>query len=129
MVILIILLLFFITGCSRFNIVMSPTLYEVDDVILNVTTKWATKDGFIVKGTAINIGDETIPDPWYVETMFYSDSTLTIPLGGSQEMMNFSLEPDVESQWTLTYDNHYINESDYPHFELFNIKTFIQLED
>ena len=55
--------------------------------------------------------------PWYIEAMFYSDSTFTTTFGGSYERMNYPLEPNVEAYWQITHSSDAIIESEYPNHQ------------
>ena len=74
----------------------------------------------------MNIGDTTVLAPWYIEAMFYSDSTFTTTFGGNSRRMNFSLEPDVTAYWYLIHRSEAVIESDYPNFKIKDLRTYIQ---
>ena len=88
--IVLILPLLFSLGC--FDIIGSNDFFELNKVILTVTEMEAQNSHWKVSGTILNTGDSTILAPWYIEAMFYSDSTFTETFGGDNDRMNFSLE-------------------------------------
>ena len=79
-----------------------------------------------VSGTVVNTGDSTILAPWYIEAMFYSDSTFTTTFGGDNDRMNFPLESGVTSYWSLTHSSGNVIEADYPNFTIKDLRAYIQ---
>ena len=73
--IVLILPLLFSLGC--FDIIGSTDVFELNNVTLTVTEMETTNYHWKVSGTVVNNGDSTISAPWYIEAMFYSDSTFT----------------------------------------------------
>ena len=118
------LLLLLSTGC--FDIIGSNNVFELNSVNLTVTEMEATNTRWKVSGTVVNTGDTTILAPWYVEAMFYSDSTYTTTFGGDNDRMNFPLEPGVTSYWTLTHSSDAVVEADYPNFSIKDLRAYIQ---
>ena len=111
-------------GC--FDIIGSNNVSELDNVNLTVTNKESTNSRWKVSGTVINTGDTTILAPWYIEAMFYSDSTFTETFGGDNDRMNFPLEPGVTGYWTLTHSSEAVVESNYPDFTIKDLRAYIQ---
>jgi hypothetical protein len=96
-----------------------------------ITTASFTVTGFQATGTELsatgrvrNNGSARISPPWYIEGIFYSDSTLTLQLGGRNMTMNVSLDPGVETLWTLQFSDDSIIESDYPNFRVSNLRAY-----
>ena len=118
------LLLLLSTGC--FDIIGSNNVFELNSVNLTVTEMEATNTRWKVSGTVENTGDTTILAPWYVEAMFYSDSTYTTTFGGDNDRMNFNLEPGVTSYWSLSHRSEAVIEADYPNFAIKDLRTYIQ---
>ena len=118
------LLLLLSTGC--FDIIGSNNVFELNSVNLIVTEKEASNSKWRVYGTVVNTGDTTILAPWYIEAMFYSDSTYTTTFGGDNERMNFPLEPGVTSYWTLHHRSESVIEADYPNFKIKDLRAFIK---
>mgnify|MGYP001468463522 CR=1 FL=1 len=67
---------------------------------------------------------DTIYAPWYVEGMFYADSSLETVLGGDSRVFNYALEPGISTLWHLTYSSS-INELDYPNFAISNLRAYL----
>ena len=118
------LLLLLSTGC--FDIIGSNNVFELNSVNLTVTEMEATNTRWKVSGTVVNTGDTTILAPWYIEAMFYSDSTYTTTFGGDNDRMNFNLEPGVTSYWSLSHRSEAVIEADYPNFAIKDLRTYIQ---
>ena len=122
--ILTILSILLTTGC--YDIIGSNNVFELDNLNLTVTEMEADNYRWKVAGTAINTGDTTILAPWYIEAMFYSDSTFTTTFGGDNDRMNFNLEPGVTSYWSLSHSSESAIESNYPNFTIKDLRAYIQ---
>ena len=122
--ILTIILILLTTGCH--DIIGSNNVSELYNINLTVTEMEATNYRWKVSGTVVNTGDTTILAPWYIEAMFYSDSTFTETFGGDNDRMNFPLEPGVTSYWTLTHSSEVVVEADYPNFAIKDLRAYIK---
>ena len=122
--ILLTLLLLVATGCK--GIIGSNNVFELNNVNLTVTEMEATNNRWKVSGTVVNTGDTTILAPWYIEAMFYSDSTFTTTFGGDNDRMNFNLEAGVTSYWNLTHSSEAVVEADYLNFAIKDLRAYIQ---
>ena len=118
------LLLLLSTGC--FDIIGSNDVFELYSVNLIITETEASNSQWKVYGTVVNTGDTTILAPWYIEAMFYADSTFSTTFGGDNERMNFPLEPGVTSYWTLDHRSESVIEADYPDFKIKDLRAFIK---
>ena len=121
--IVLILPLLFSLGC--FDIIGSNDVFELNKVILTVTEMEAQNSHWKVSGTALNTSDSTILAPWYIEAMFYSDSTFTETFGGDNYRMNFPLESGVTGHWTLTHNSDGVVEANYPNFTIKDLRAYI----
>ena len=117
-----VLLLFM--GC--FDIIGSNDVFVLNKVDLAVTEMEADNYRWIVNGTVVNISDTSILAPWYIEAMFYSDSTFSETFGGDNNRMNFPLEPGVTAHWSLTHSAEAVIEADYPDFKIKDLRAFIK---
>ena len=111
-------------GC--FDIIGSNNVFELDNVNLTVTEMEVQNYRWKVSGTIVNTGDSTILAPWYIEAMFYSDSTFTTTFGGDNDRMNFNLESGVTSYWFLTHSSDAVVEADYPNFTIKDLRAYIK---
>ena len=118
------LLLLLSIGC--FDIIGSNDVFELNSVNLIVTETEASNSQWKVYGTVVNTGDTTILAPWYIEAMFYADSTFSTTFGGDHERMNFPLESGVTSYWTLDHRSESVIEADYPDFKIKDLRAFIK---
>ena len=118
------LLLLLSTGC--FDIIGSNDVFELNSVNLIITETEASNSQWKVYGTVVNTGDTTILAPWYIEAMFYADSTFSTTFGGDNERMNFPLEPGVTSYWTLDHRSESVIEAYYPDFKIKDLRAFIK---
>ena len=123
-IILTLLTLLLTVGC--FDIIGSNNVFELDNINLTVTEMEVQNYRWKVSGTVVNTGDSTILAPWYIEAMFYSDSTFTTTFGGDNDRMNFNLEPGVTSYWSLTHSSENVVEAEYPNFVIKDLRAYIQ---
>ena len=100
-------------------------MFDLNNVTLTVTEMEATNYRWKVSGTVVNNGDSTISAPWYIEAMFYSDSTFTETFGGDNDRMNFPLESGVTGYWTLTHRSDAVVAADYPNFAIKYLRAYI----
>ena len=118
------LILLLTMGC--FDIIGSNNVSNLDNINLTVTEMELQNYRWQVSGTVVNTGDSTILAPWYIEAMFYSDSTFTTTFGGDNDRMNFNLEAGVTSYWDLTHSSEAVVEADYPNFAIKDLRAYIQ---
>ena len=118
------LLLLLSIGC--FDIIGSNDVFELNSVNLIVTETEASNSQWKVYGKVVNTGDTTILAPWYIEAMFYADSTFSTTFGGDNERMNFNLEAGVTSYWSLTHSTDGVVEADYPNFTIKDLRAYIK---
>ena len=111
-------------GC--FDIIGSNNVSELDNVNLTVTEMEAENYRWKVSGTVVNTGDSTILAPWYIEAMFYSDSTFKTTFGGDNDRKNFNLEPGTTSYWYLIHRSEAVIESNYPNFTIKDLRAYIK---
>ena len=117
-------------GCSG-GVIGSENNETIDHVDWSIGTTEnptgysPTNESWLVTGMITNTGDTTILAPWWVEAEFYSDSTFTLILGGDQQSFNVNLQSGVSIQWTLSYSDPDIVESNYPNFAIKNFRAFI----
>ena len=71
----ILIILSILLTVSCYDIIGSNNVFELDNINLTVTEMEADNYRWKVSGTVVNMGDSTILAPWYIEAMFYSDST------------------------------------------------------
>ena len=122
--ILTILLILLTVGCN--DIIGSSNVLEINNVNLTVTNTEASNTRWTVSGTVVNSGDTTILAQWYIEAMFYADSTYTETFGGDNERMYFPLEPGVTAYWKLRHRSDAVVESKYPDFAIKDLRAYIR---
>ena len=121
----ILIILSILLTVSCYDIIGSNNVFELDNINLTVTEMEADNYRWKVSGTVVNMGDSTILAPWYIEAMFYSDSTFTTTFGGDTDRMNFNLEPGVTSYWFLTHSSEAVVEANYPNFAIKDLRAYI----
>ncbi len=96
----------------------SENIDKIEDVILTITSYTVYSSKLNGRGTIKNIGPRTIFPPWFIEGYFYSDSTLSLKLGGDRQEKTISLESGTAIDWTLVLFSGNIDESLYPNFTI-----------
>jgi len=130
--ILIISVLFFllVTGSScedeSGNTVVGTTQENTDInyVSFTVTELKVSSSSLKASGTVKNNGNKTITSPWYIETQFYADSTLSLKLGGNRTRIGVPLEAGVQTVWNITFSDPDIAEGNYPNFRVSNFRAY-----
>ena len=122
-IILIATILLFI-GCSE-GVIGSENNETINDVEWTLNGYTFSNTTLTATGMIANMGDTTILARWGVEAEFYSDSTFTLILGGTQQSFNVNLGSGVSKQWTLNFSDSDIVESNYPNFAINNFRAFI----
>ncbi len=116
----------FMVSCNECPVVGAEDIAELEDANFNITEYLFTSTELIVKGTVSNDGEEIFYPPWYIEAEFYADSTFTTKFGGTRTIINYSLAPDENTLWQLTYSSSLIVESDYPNFRIKNLRAYME---
>ena len=122
-IILTVTILLFI-GCSG-GVIGSENNETINDVEWTLNEYTFSNTTLTATGMITNTGDTTILATWWVEAEFYSDSTFTLILGGTQQSFNVNLGSGVSKQWTLNFSDSDIVESNYPNFAINNFRAFI----
>lgn len=97
---------------------------DINNVSFTVTQLEVSSTSLKASGTVKNTGTSTISSPWYLEAQFYSDSTLTLKLGGNNTRIGVPLESGLQTIWTITFSDPNIAEGDYPNFRVSNFRAF-----
>ena len=115
--------LFCISSCE--NPVGSTKDVEINNVSFTVDTMYfsASSSELVASGQAKNTGTEAITSPWYVEAQFYSDSTLSVKLGGNFTKITVPLSQGTSAMWTIRFSSQNVNEAEYPYFRLSDLRA------
>lgn len=113
-------------GCDDSYLVGSEDVNVIEDVVFSISSYTAGTSSLKCKGTVKNVGAETILPPWYVEGHFYSDSTLTLKLGGARDKITISLEVGTTTYWSLEFSAEDIDESLYPNFKVSQLRAYYE---
>lgn len=107
-------------------VVGSEDVNVISNVSFTITDKEVTSTELTATGRVRNDGTARISPPWYIEGIFYGDSTFTLQLGGRNTTMNVALNPGVATFWTLLFSNPDMTESDYPNFTVSDLRAFFK---
>ena len=122
--ILIIISILLSSSCN--NTIGSDDVNELTNLEFTIDDeREVTSTALIVKGSVINTGTIKVSSPWYIEGMFYSDTTFTTILGGASQIINFPLESGVNYNWTLSFSSSDIDESEFETFGFRNLRGYI----
>lgn len=80
------------------------------------TSLEASSKRLVAKGTVKNNGNSEVTSPWYVEAQFFTDSTLTVKLGGSNTQIGVPISKGQSTFWTITFSSENVDVTDYPKF-------------
>jgi len=97
---------------------------DINYVSFTVTELEVSSSSLKASGTVKNNGNKTITSPWYVETQFYADSTLSLKLGGNRTRIGVPLEVGVQTVWSITFSDPDIAEGNYPNFRVSNFRAY-----
>ena len=111
----------FLTGCQNIG---SENVLVLENMEVSIDTLYTSSTQFYVEGMIKNNDSTKVYAPWYIEAMFYSDSTFSTTFGGSYECMNFPLESNVEAYWQITHSSDVII-SEYPKFAIKDLRVFV----
>ena len=124
-IILIFTLLFI--GCDEYNKLIGPAdVVEINHVNIDVNLYEIGSNYWRVSGEITNLGDTVITPLWYIEGIFYTDSTFTTTLGGDRVRINYALHPGVSTTWNLYLVLGGITHEDYPNFAVKDLRAYIQ---
>ena len=112
----------FLIGCRNIG---SENVLVLENMEVSIDTLYTSSTRFYVEGMIKNNDAEKVYAPWYIEAMFYSDTTFSTTFGGSYERMNYPLEPNVEAYWQITHSSDAIIESEYPNFAIKDLRVYI----
>ena len=112
----------FLIGCQNIG---SENVLVLENMEVSIDTLYTSNTRFYVEGMIKNNDSTKVYAPWYIEAMFYSDSTFSTTFGGSYERMNFPLEPNVEAYWQITHSSDVIIESEYPNFAIKDLRVYV----
>ena len=97
---------------------------DINYVSFTVTELEVSSSSLKASGTVKNNGNKTITSPWYVEAQFYTDSTLSLKLGGNRTQIGVPLEAGVQTIWSITFSDPDIAEGNYPNFRVSNFRAY-----
>lgn len=87
------------------------------------STKLEASSGRLVaKGTVKNNGNSEVTSPWYVEAQFFTDSTLTAKLGGSNTQIGVPISKGQSTFWTIYFTSENVDVTKYPNFAVSELR-------
>ena len=104
-----------IVGCQD-KIIGSSQYPTIDGLEFSIINYECSEYRLLASGTVTNTNSYTIDSYWWVEAMFYTDSTYQFVLGGDNKRMYYSLPSGTSTDWTLTFRDETRDLSEYPNF-------------
>lgn len=115
----IVLLVLIIVSCdSNDSVVGSEDDTKITNLSFTITstTLEASSKRLVAKGTVKNNGNSNVTSPWYVEAQFFTDSTLTVKLGGSNTQIGVPISKGQSTFWTIYFSSENVDVTKYPDF-------------
>jgi hypothetical protein len=111
-----------LVGCQDKSIFSSqyPT---IDGLEFTITNYECSEDYLLTSGTVTNTNSYTIDSYWWIEAMFYTDSTYQFVLGGDSKRIYYSLPAGTSTDWTLIFRDEVRDLSEYPNFRIDNLRA------
>ncbi len=124
-----VLILFVIIGCNKEDLIGVEDVEVISHVQFTINEKIVSSTRLTVNGIIKNTGNKTIYPPWFIDGEFYSDSTFTFKLGGDKTKINYTLASNESTGWQLIFSSDQYIESDYPNFDVKNLRAFYEEEE
>jgi len=121
-IVLLIISTILFVGCEQ-KIIGSDAYETVDGLEFTITSYEPTNIHLIASGTVTNTRQDTLYATWWVEAIFYTDSTHEFILGGDDVRMYYSLPPGATTNWQLIFQDNSVNASNYPNFSIGNLRA------
>jgi hypothetical protein len=109
---------------SGSTVVGSASDTQINGVSFTVDTTYVDAGGsgqLFARGTiktTLNISA-----PWYIEGQFYTDSTMTVKLGGNDTEISFPLSPGKSTYWTIYFYTSSVDVRQFPDFRIGNLRA------
>ena len=97
---------------------------QINGVTFTVDTTYLDASGsgrLVARGLATTTVN--IVAPWYVEGQFYSDSTMTIKLGGNNIEIHVPLKPGQSTYWTIYFYTSAVDVKQFPDFRIGDLRA------
>jgi hypothetical protein len=117
-------ILLLVSSCQKTpnSVVGSDTDIEIIGLTFTVTRTYINYSTMYAEGIARYSGSTKISSPWFIEGQFYTDSTYTIKLGGSNEQISVPLEPNQGTLWKLSFYPSQGTAQSYPDFRVGDLR-------
>jgi hypothetical protein len=122
-----VLVAFVFTSCEVNNgstVVGSGNDTQISGVTFSIDTTYVDASGqgqLVARGLVKTTTN--IVAPWYVEGQFYTDSTLSIKLGGNDTEIGVPLSPGQSTFWTIYFYTSTVDVRQYPNFRIGDLRA------
>ncbi len=105
------------------NEVGSPLDTQIPSLTFTVDSTFTAYGQLVARGTVKNGGNSQVTTPWYVECVFYTDSTQSMTLGGNNVQMTTPLNPGQGTFWSISFSSSVVEVRNYPNFRIGNLRA------
>lgn len=112
-----------LVACTPETVTGSANAVVLTGSQFTITERTNSGTQLLARGTVKNNGNATWFPVWIVEGEFYSDSTFTLKLGGTNKRFTFSLEKGTATNWELRFSSSEFTLSNYPKFAVKNLRV------
>ena len=95
---------------------------EIRGLVFSIDTSYISGLTMYAYGTVRNESSAKVTSPWYVEGQFYTDSTYSLKLGGTNVRINVPLDHEQGTIWSLSFYLDQGNTRIYPEFKIGNLR-------
>jgi hypothetical protein len=114
---------FFAFVCEKSNpVVGSNKDVEISGLVFTIDRSYVSGTTMYANGTVRNDGSGKVTSPWFVEGQFYTDSTYTMKLGGSNIQITVPLNQGQGTVWNLSFTPSQISAQYYPRFKVSDLR-------
>ncbi|MCU0452940.1 MAG: hypothetical protein MUE68_04725 [Bacteroidetes bacterium] len=100
----------------------SPNDTPITGLAFSVDSTYLNSSMMVARGRVWNNGTSATIPTWYVEAVFYTDTTYKTKLGGNSTTMNFGLDPGQSSYWSISFSTSSVDLRQFPSFRVKDVR-------
>lgn len=100
----------------------SPDDTPIIGLTFSVDSTYLSGSMMVARGQVWNNGSSSTIPTWYIEAVFYTDSTYKTKLGGNSTTMNFGLSPGQSSFWSISFSTSAVDVRQFPKFKVKDVR-------
>jgi hypothetical protein len=102
----------------------SDDVFVLNGAQIVITGYSLSSNTLTATGTIKNTSTGTYTPVWYLEGDFYTDSTFTFKLGGTNKTYNFALGANETTAWELRFSSSTVDVNNHPNFRVKNLRAY-----